>query len=690
MIPEMPVTRRNKKGETRLRLEEGATVAIIGGGPAGAFAAIHLLQQARKRGLRMRVVVFEYRRRLAGAAAGGQGGDYLGCPQCAGGISPRLIDALQQLGLAVPTEVIQAKINAITVQGNWKNIILPVPPDRLMLTVYRGALPFGQHAHHQCFDAWLLDTAGDLGAELKTGRVHRVFYDDAGRPVLCYRCGDAEQELRSDLVVIAGGVKGKTRGKTSAATPAELFQMLQPQYRPPPLRKALIFELEATDHIRSAREGEMHFIESSSGPLQLDMCSIIPKRGYFTVSLIGKSVDRAGDRKALLQVVNDFLALPQIRRTLPAEARLRIRCICNPSIVVGAAANPVASRAVALGDMVASRQYKDGILSAHNMARDLAAIALEQGVDDRGMGAAFAKTVAVLRRDNRFATLIFFLYRWFFNSRFFSRVIYQTYTSELKSKPESQRDFGRIFWRISSGDDSYESIAWSMLRPSTLWQILTSGMLVTLRNWLAERFFGLDWTGIGRFPTAVPRERLEARRADFTGGKRSEFECIYTIHLRTDVDVALQLLGRFGERDRPYLNPRWVDIRRVRGEPLQPGSVINYRIFGGLIAFSIKQLAVRDHARIVYRVRNGFAHGGIFLFDIEPGTPGHCYVTIYLTFDYARGHTMLTRLYWRLFRLLFPEFIHDVLWNNALCEFKQAAESVDLATEPELIDLNQL
>ena len=84
-------------GERALRLKEGATVAIIGGGPAGAFAAIHLLRLARNRGLGIRVVVFEYRRRFAAGSAGGRGGDYTGCPRCAGGISPRLNDALEQL-----------------------------------------------------------------------------------------------------------------------------------------------------------------------------------------------------------------------------------------------------------------------------------------------------------------------------------------------------------------------------------------------------------------------------------------------------------------------------------------------------------------------------------------------------------------------------------------------------------------
>jgi hypothetical protein len=41
-------------------------------------------------------------------------------------------------------------------------------------------------------------------------------------------------------------------------------------------------------------------------------------------------------------------------------------------------------------------------------------------------------------------------------------------------------------------------------------------------------------------------------------------------------------------------------------------------------------------------------------------------------------------VFWRVFRALFPEYLHDVLWNHALCEFKQAAETdhTDPARDP--------
>ena len=74
---------------------------------------------------------------------------------------------------------------------------------------------------------------------------------------------------------------------------------------------------------------------------------------------------------------------------------------------------------------------------------------------------------------------------------------------------------------------------------------------------------------------------------------------------------------------------------------------------------------------------DGFAHGGSFVFEVEALPSGYSDLTIYLAFDYARGRTLPERIYWRLFKLFFPEFIHDVLWNHALCEIKHLAETRD-------------
>lgn len=668
-----------------LRLRDGATVAIIGGGPAGAFSALHLLRRAHMAGFSIRVVVFERRCRPTAKENEALVGPYSGCPQCAGGISPRLHEAIDALGITLPPEVIQSHISMISVQGNWKSIYLPVPADRPMSSVYRGTLPYGQHPQCASFDAMLLDAAVDSGAEVIGSRVIRAAYDASGKVELGYLLGHLETLLSADFAIFAGGVNEKSDRSGMLPTTMELFQRLQPAYIPPGLRKALIFELEAGIEADKALEGELHYIESSAGKLRLDMCSVISKRGHITVTLIGRSVDESDSHQQNLNVIKDFLALPQTTRVLPAQLRASVRCICNPRLVVGTAKMPFGSRIAAVGDMATSRQYKDGILAAHTMAASAVDAMIDRGIDNESLAAGYGHTIAGFRKDNRYAAVIFTLYRWFFVNPFLSRVIYQTFTTEKKIRTERERHFKQIFWAISSGDRSYEDIAWSMVKPATLWLIFKGGFYVTIRNWLTERLFGISWQGIPRVMTGVSKDDLEQRRSvllparSWAGAKGAlpEFECIYSVRLRTRPESALALLAEFGEKARPYLNPRWVRIRRTEGEPLQQGSVIQYRVFWGLLAFSIEQQTSTRENLIVYKVKNGFANEGLFCFEVEPLPSGYCLMSIYLVFDYARGQGLLGRLFWGAFRRLFPEYIHDVLWNHALCEFKQVVESRD-------------
>ena len=663
------------------RLQNGATIAIVGGGPAGAFSAIHLLNQATKHGLGLRIVIFERNCPPETADTSRTWGDYEGCPQCAGGVSPPLYRALESLDIPLFPEIVQSDISSITVQGNWKSIVLPVPRDQKLLSVYRGTLPFADH-HHACFDAMMLGVAQSRGAQLIGSNVSRVAYDDCGTVNVYYQANNHESELNADLVVFAGGVNEKPGKSVKVPRTVELMRQLQPAYKPPHLRKALIFELAGLSQANTEIPGTLHFIESSSGRLKLEMCSILSKRGYLTVTLIGQSVDAALTHQQNLQVIRDFLKLPQIQDAMPRQMQPRIRCICNPNLVVGTASMPFGNRVAAVGDMATCRQYKDGILSAHNTANALATAAFEEGVDQASLKRGYGPLIKRYRKDNRYAAIIFFLYRWFYISPAWSRIIYQTYASEKKSKPERERHFKHIFWAISSGDGSYRDIAWAMLRPSTVWLILWGGIFVTLRNRLTELIFGLDWHGIGRVPTVVSSRELKAKRGSLLPAEEAnglkhqapEFECMYTVRVRCNEQDAWSSLADFGEEERPYLHPRWVKIWRTKGAPLEPGCVINYSLFGGFLSFCIEQQANANHHLLVYKVNGGFAHGGYFIFEVDPLSSGHCDVTVYLGFNYARGNSLPARVYWRVFRLLFPESIHDVLWNHALCELRQKAE----------------
>ena len=669
----------------RIRLSSGATVAIVGGGPGGAFTAIHLLRWAQRHDCPLRVVIVERRLRHLRTEKAGGAAAYRGCPKCAGGISPRLHDELTGLGVEVTGDLVQSSIHSITVQGKWKHIHLPVPENRSMVAVFRGILPRSKQFRHPSFDQCMLDHAASMGAVLVAGDFIDCCYDDIRKPLLSVRVDGQLSQISADFLVFALGLKeGFNAG--GEAKPVELFRRLQPFYRPPGLRKSLVFELAADGFLGDELRGELHFVESSMAGLNLEMCSIIPKRGFVTLSLIGKSVDAAQSHRDNNKLIRDFLALPSIRRTLPNLPALRVRCICNPNIVVGTARVPYGHRVAAVGDMVSSRKYKDGILSAAITARSLVDVITTRGIDSQSLALGYQAVVDRFRRDNRYASVIFFFYRWFFSSSVMSRVLYQTYATELKNEPQQRRVFQRIFWQISSGDSSYRQIARDMLSPLVIWRIFYGGLYISARNLFYELLFGLRWGTLGRYPTAVQVEEFDDKCVQLCGAHRHEFQCLYTIHLRASPQSAFELLKTFGEPGRRFLTPRWVTIRRVKGEPLSVGSVIEYRILGGLIRFNIEQVEARVDNQVRYRVHGGFADGGYFIFDARADAQGGCYFSVFLGFDYRRGEKWLSRVYWRVFRALFPECIHDILWNQALCEFKALVERVDLNGEAHFVD----
>lgn len=654
-------------------LPENATIAIIGGGPAGSFTALHLLNLAKARGRRINVVILEHR-----VFSSEENLHYSGCPRCAGGISPSLMDALEELDIDLPDEVIQQEIRSVVLQGRWKHIKLPVPENRRMLSVFRGVIPKGASSQNAAFDALLLNTAIKRGATVIGSKVINASLDKNKKPVITYCIENEHHQLLADLAVFATGVNREPSRNSEQRSGAEIFQQLQPLYQPPKLRKAIIFELQASEDIIGANAGELHFIESSERGLQLDMCSILPKRNHFTVSLIGKSVDKATSHKENLEIVSKFLDIPQIRRTLPPDAALSIHCVCNPSIVVGTARQPIGNRVAAVGDMATCRKYKDGILSAFTMAREIAETALEVGVDSESLRKGYAPVITRFQRDNLYAVIIFSLYRIIFINPYLSRIIYQTHVSEKKRRPASLGHFSWIMWAIASGDDNYRRIAWQMLRPRTLLQIFTGGVLVTMKSNFWEYFFDLNWRNLGRFPVAVSMDVLRNSRRMLLAGRQHEREFIYRIHIRAAPDMVQEHLKLLGEPQRPYLNPRWVQILRRSGEPLTPGTVIDYRIFGGLIKFAIKQLPSQDPLTVRHRVIGGFAHDGEFIFNIEPLSSQRTNLTVLLVFNYPQGSGLLEKLFWNGFRLLFPDSIHEILWNHALCEFKQSIEKSNL------------
>ncbi len=670
--------------EGRTELKNGSTVAIIGGGPAGAFFAIHLLRRARELQRQLKVILFERRRPASLQPLPHPPDCWKGCNYCAGGISPKLNDVLKELDLRLPQEVIQSRIESITIQGFWKNIELEVPAGREMFSVYRGSRPDIRSFGFTNFDSFLLDAALKAGAGLICGEVLEVIRQENGKPLVRHQARGTEARLEADLVVFAAGVNEEAGLAPERSRMLQCLQRLVPSFKPPRVRRALIFELQARPSVPESLVGTIHFVEYGSARLPVEMCSLVPKRGFITVVLVGASVDGAATRTETQAIMKQFLELPHIRKLISPSVQLSPACICRPNMVVGSARHPFGDRIAAVGDIVTARLYKDGILSAHQTAQALAETVLTLGVDGASLKEGYGPTLRRFRADNRFAALVFLLHRVFFSSSVLSRVLYQAVITERKSTPSGQRRLERILWRIGSGDDNYRDIFFAMAHPATVWSVLTGGAVITLRNYLTELGFGLRWEGFGRFTTGVAVERLEEKRRQFSRlmadasvaepGKL-EFERMYTIKIAAPRHEILEQLGRFGEADRGYLRPRWLKVQRTAGAPNTPGCVIRYEVGCRGCSFSLVLDQLAGGHLAVYRVQDGFARGGLLIFEIEKLGDKLCALSIYVAFNFARGRTWLTRPFWWLFRWLFPAYVHDVLWNHSLCQLKDIVEA---------------
>src|ERR1035437_5554972 len=91
-------------------LLNGDRVAIVGGGPAGSFFAIHLLREAKQLDRNIEVVIVDKR---GPSDLNFDDFQCRGCNFCAGLISPRLNEILDECGLVVPEEVIQGRIEYV-------------------------------------------------------------------------------------------------------------------------------------------------------------------------------------------------------------------------------------------------------------------------------------------------------------------------------------------------------------------------------------------------------------------------------------------------------------------------------------------------------------------------------------------------------------------------------------------------
>jgi len=173
------------------------------------------------------------------------------------------------------------------------------------------------------------------------------------------------------------------------------------------------------------------------------------------------------------------------------------------------------------------------------------------------------------------------------------------------------------------------------------------------------------------------REVLKGQLASSLGqklGGSPDFERMYTIKIRGSEQEIMEELAEFGRPAASFVNLRFVNVRQIRGVPNQVGSVIRYSIpFFGLS--SEMQLTKRvGFETLLYQVDERLVYEGKLIFNVAPTKDGNRRLAVYTSFQYKKGKGAASQLLWGGVRLLFPEFVHDIVWNHALCTIKEDVE----------------
>jgi flavin-dependent dehydrogenase len=412
-----------------LVLDDGAHVAVIGGGPTGSFFSIFALKMAKMIGKELSVTVFDPKHFAEDGPKG--------CNRCGGIISELLVQMLAVEGINLPDSVVQKGISSYNLHTNCGSVHIETPSaERTIATVYRGGGPKGIIGQEkESFDNFLLSQAVEEGAVHTSAKIDRIDYKGAA-PILY--SGDSEV-CRADLVVGAFGVNSSS---------TKLFEDMEFGYAQPAMVTAAIAEIGLDREALAEHFGNS--IHLFLLPIKdMKFAAMIPKGTYVTVCILGKNVTA--------NTINGFLEHPVVKAVLPESIPYKLNCRCSPKMNVSAPKRPFADRVVACGDAGSTRLFKDGLGAAYIMGKAAAKTAVFQGVAAEDFRRDYYPVYKSIITDNIYGHLLYFVTDFFRKYDLLSTAMLEVVRKEQAGAAKDRR-LSSILWDMFTGNERYRNI----------------------------------------------------------------------------------------------------------------------------------------------------------------------------------------------------------------------------------------
>lgn len=430
-----------KSDQHNLVLEDGANIAVVGGGPSGSFFSYFALDFANRFGLDINIDIFEAKDFTCAGPAG--------CNHCGGIISESLIQTLSTEGIILPPNVIRRGIDSYTMHTEQGSAVIDTPlQQQRIASVFRGFGPRGTTSEDfESFDNFLLKQCIENGANLITDRVTEVNRLTDGISLKT----KGGHEKKYDLVVSAVGLNKNT---------FELFKDVCSSFVPPKTTKTYICEIYLEPKVIDEYFGNSMHVFLLKLP-HLKFGALIPKGQYVTLVLLGSEINN--------KVVDGFINSDAVRSCFPpgTDFEKLIPCRCFPSINVHGAESAYDDRMIIIGDTSSSKLYKNGIGAAFITAKAAAKTVIFEGISKRDFKKHYQPVCNELDADNRIGKFIFFVTGIIQNSGVLKRGILSLVKNEQQKDGEKRR-MSAVLWDTFTGSTPYKSIFVRFTNPKLL------------------------------------------------------------------------------------------------------------------------------------------------------------------------------------------------------------------------------